>query len=118
MEKRNTSSKKSPSSKNMDNIVDYMEDAIEEKVSHKVKWLIRQKGTFTQRGGLKLANSVMIFIGVLVLGLLCLWQFGNATFDQTIQLFEIMVLNAFLPIFTLILGYIFGSREEKQSNLN
>ncbi len=115
---KNKLSKESPSSENMDNIVDYMEDAIEEKVHHKVKWFIRQKGTFTQRSGFKLANRVMIFIGVIVIGLLCVWQFGDATFDQTIRLFEIMVLNAFLPVFTLILGYIFGSQEEKQSNLN
>ena len=37
-------------------------------------------------------------------------QLSQTSLDRTVKLFEILVLTGFLPVLTLVLGYIFGNR--------
>lgn len=38
-------------------------------------------------------------------------QFSQASLDRTLKLLDAIVLKGFLPVFTAVLGYIFGTRE-------
>ena len=38
-------------------------------------------------------------------------QLAEISLDRTVKLFDILVLTGFLPLLTLVLGYIFGTRE-------
>jgi len=72
---------------------------------------LRAKGTYVQRAGFWLACMVFGLIVVVTFCLLGYWLSANAELQHVERLFDIIVLKALVPIFTLILGYIFGSRE-------
>ena len=42
-------------------------------------------------------------------------QLSQISLNRTVKLFEILVLTGFLPVLTLVLGYIFGTREADRS---
>ena len=72
---------------------------------------VKEKGTYIQRAGFSLACMVFGLIVIVTLSLLGYWLFTNSEGQQVESLFDMIVLKALVPIFTLILGYIFGSRE-------
>jgi hypothetical protein len=99
-----------------------------------------KEGTFLQRTGLLLAAGVGALACIVTLALVIKWiryapavpvipldmdrekarivienykQLQQATLDPFTSLFESVVVKVLLPIFTSILGYIFGSRNGK-----
>ncbi|MHC1730105.1 MAG: hypothetical protein AB9866_29595 [Syntrophobacteraceae bacterium] len=40
-------------------------------------------------------------------------ELSQVSTERTLKLFDTLVFKGFLPVFTAVLGYIFGSREEK-----
>ena len=72
---------------------------------------VKEKGTYIQRAGFSLACMVFGLIVIVTLSLLGYWLVANPEGQQVERLFDMIVLKALVPIFTLILGYIFGSRE-------
>jgi hypothetical protein len=96
-----------------------------------------KEGTFLQRTGLLLAGDVGTLASLVIIGLVVKWifyapsvpvmppdidqekarviienykQLQQATLEPFTSLFESVVVKVLLPIFTSILGYIFGSR--------
>jgi hypothetical protein len=99
-----------------------------------------KEGTFLQRTGLLLAAGVGTLACLVIVGLVAKWMFyapnipvippefdqekahviienykqlQQATLEPFTSLFESVVVKVLLPIFTSILGYIFGSRNGK-----
>lgn len=93
-----------------------LKEEAEKAVHHKIKDLVRQKGTFKERSGSRLALVLLMLIGLITVMLLCYKFFGNAETDEVIQLARVFITNTLLPVLTLILGYIFGSREDLSRN--
>jgi len=101
------------------------------------------EGTFTQRAGMKLAKWVGALGAAVTLLIVCRWIWMSwctscpnipasataeqakafienykALQDQAVQsgrdMFDAVVVKALLPIFTSILGYIFGARSQSE----
>jgi hypothetical protein len=99
-----------------------------------------KEGTFLQRTGLLLAAGVGTLASLVITGLVVKWilyapavpvipqgldqekarviienykQLQQVTLEPFTSLFESVVVKVLLPIFTSILGYIFGSRNGK-----
>ena len=104
-----------------------------------------QPGTWTQRAGLRLAAGVGALGTLVTLAILARWiwmSWGIASptissglkpdevdalvknykmlqdqaFQSASQMFEAIVVKALLPVFTSILGYIFGARSTSDSS--
>lgn len=100
------------------------------------------EGTFLQKTGLLLAGSVGCLATVVTLALIIKWicyapsipaisaevdhekaralienykQLQQVTLEPFTTLFDSIVVKVLLPVFTSILGYIFGSQNGKQS---
>ncbi|HWF09119.1 MAG TPA: hypothetical protein VG297_11690 [Bryobacteraceae bacterium] len=96
-------------------------------------------GTFLQRTGLTLAAYVGALAGIVVIALVAKWMFyapalptipsdtdpaatkiilenyktlQQATLEPFTSLFDSIVVKVLLPVFTSILGYIFGTRTQ------
>ena len=41
-------------------------------------------------------------------------ELNELSFERSTKIFDLIVVKAFLPVFTAILGYIFGSREGRE----
>lgn len=95
-------------------IDDFLSDAIKKRTHKSQNWDIRKKGSFIARKGVLFGMSVLLVIVTLSFGLVGAWIFGKAEFDKIIQLLDMLVISAFIPIFTLILGYIFGTSENRK----
>lgn len=99
-----------------------------------------KEGTFLQRTGLLLAASVGAIACLVILALVIKWtwyaptiptippdmdrekarilienyrQLQQATLEPFTSLFDSIVVKVLLPVFTSILGYIFGSRSDR-----
>lgn len=111
--------KEKPSKETLDqnNLNKLLKEEAEKLVRHELKQLVRQKtGTFTQRSGIKLIKWVFTLIGIFGVALLFIWYFGKADVKEVQQLAETLILNVLLPVLTLLLGYIFGSRGDLDRN--
>jgi hypothetical protein len=98
-------------------------------------------GTFLQHAGLKMARWFGIFGGIVMLILLVKWwvtfptpptlpvgiesekakaalenyrQLQEISLDPILKICDSIIVRLLLPVFTTILGYIFGSREASQ----
>ncbi len=104
-----------------------------------------QPGTWTQRAGMRLAAGVGSLGAVVTLAILTRWiwtswgipnptissslkaedvdallknykTLHDEAFQSASQMFDAIVVKALLPVFTSILGYIFGARSTSDSN--
>jgi hypothetical protein len=99
-----------------------------------------KEGTFLQRTGLVLATSVGALASLVTLGLILAWiisgprvpaipsdmepekakaiienykQLQQASLQPLISIFDAIIVKVLLPVFTSILGYIFGSQHAR-----
>ena len=99
-----------------------------------------KEGTFLQRTGLVLATSVGALASLVTLGLILAWiisaphvpaipndmdpekakviienykQLQQASLQPLLSIFDSVIVKVLLPVFTSILGYIFGSQHAR-----
>lgn len=104
-----------------------------------------EEGTFTQRAGIKLAKWVGTVGAVVTIAIVLRWiwmtwclscpNISSATtpeqmdalirsykalqdqaLQSAVQMFDTVVVKVFLPVFTSILGYIFGARSSAEGS--